>query len=77
MRMIETIFEQMALVLLNERGQLSVVLKTRYDRSVARPAAAAQGDPPNPASSERRICFPGKTEREAWRFGAVRTRMVY
>jgi len=64
---IESIFEAMADVLLNERGQLSVELATRsrassqhFDHTNSNPAQGI---------AIHRVCFPGKTEREAWRFG--------
>jgi hypothetical protein len=63
----ESIFEAMADVLLNERGQLSVEIATR-------PRASRQHlDPVDSAPAQsnpvQRLCFPGKSEREAWRFG--------
>jgi hypothetical protein len=64
---IEGIFEAMVDVLLNERGQLTVVIKTRpLSRGQPRdPTNAAQTH----AESVQHLCFPGKTEKEAWRFG--------
>jgi hypothetical protein len=64
---IESIFEAMVDVLLNERGQLSVAIRTRpLSRGQSRdPINAAQ----TPAESVQHLCFPGKTEKEAWRFG--------
>lgn len=64
---IESIFEAMVDVLLNERGQLSVAIKTRpLPRGQPRdPQDAAQTH----AESVQQLCFPGKTEKEAWRFG--------
>jgi hypothetical protein len=64
---IESIFEAMVDVLLNERGQLSVAIKTRpLSRGQPRdPASAAQKH----AEPVQHLCFPGKTEKEAWRFG--------
>jgi hypothetical protein len=64
---IESIFEGMVDVLLNERGQLSVAIKTR-------PLSRGQPrDFTNIAQSHtesvQHLCFPGKTEKEAWRFG--------
>jgi hypothetical protein len=64
---IESIFEAMVDVLLNERGPLSVAIKTR---------PLSRGRPRDPANiaqthtkSVQHLCFPGKTEKEAWRFG--------
>ena len=64
---IESIFEAMVDVLLNERGQLNVAIKTRpLSRGRPRdPTDAAQTH----AESVQHLCFPGKTEKEAWRFG--------
>ena len=56
---IESIFESMVDVLLNERGQLTVTIKTR---PVSRRHQTH-------AESVQQLCFPGKTEKEAWRFG--------
>jgi len=64
---IESIFEAMVDVLLNERGQLCVAIKPR-PRERGQPH-----DPINAAQthveSVQHLCFPGKTEKEAWRFG--------
>jgi len=64
---IESIFEAMVDVLLNERGQLSVAIKTRpLSRVQPRDPTNA---PQTHAESVQQLCFPGKTEKEAWRFG--------
>jgi hypothetical protein len=62
---IENIFEAMADVLLNERGQLSVelVIRPRVSRRDIDLMDSTQ------SVAVQRLCFPGKTEREAWRFG--------
>jgi hypothetical protein len=64
---IENIFEAMADVLLNERGHLSVELVTRprVNRQRIDPVDLAS----TPSNPVQRLCFPGKSEREAWRFG--------
>jgi hypothetical protein len=64
---IESIFEAMADVLLNERGQLSVELVTRPRAS--RQNIDLMDSTPAQIVAVQRLCFPGKTEREAWRFG--------
>lgn len=64
---IESIFEAMADVLLNERGQLSVELATR-PRTHKQHPDSADSDPAK-CNHVQRLCFPGKSEREAWRFG--------
>ena len=63
---IENIFEAMADVLLNERGQLSVELVTRP--RVSRQNIDLTNSTPAQSAAAQRLCFPGKTEREAWRF---------
>jgi hypothetical protein len=64
---IENIFEGMLDVLLNERGQLSIAIKTRpTSRQQQLDSASASQIP---AESIQQLCFPGKTEKEAWRFG--------
>jgi meiotic recombination protein SPO11 len=64
---IENIFEAMADVLLNERGQLSVELVTRP--RVSRQHHGTADSTSAQSVAVQRLCFPGKTEREAWRFG--------
>ena len=67
MAKIEGIFEAMVDALLNERGQLSIALRTRPS------SRSQQRDSTNAAQtyteSVQHLCFPGKTEKEAWRFG--------
>lgn len=61
---IEGVFEAMVDVLLNERGQLSIAIKTRPSpRTNSSEALQTNGE------SVQHLCFPGKTEKEAWRFG--------
>ncbi|KAK4501379.1 hypothetical protein PRZ48_007188 [Zasmidium cellare] len=57
---IEACFEQIVDDLLNEKDEVSITLKTRK-----RTGSARDGQSTTP---ERRICFPGKTAEEAWRF---------
>lgn len=64
---IEAIFESMADVLLNERGQLSLNLMTRPTNQKHR--FDSNDTATAPTESVQHICFPGKSEREAWRFG--------
>lgn len=64
---IEAIFESMADVLLNERGQLSLDLMTRATNQKRR--LDANDTVTAPTESVQHICFPGRNEREAWRFG--------
>lgn len=72
---IEDIFEAMVDVLLNERGQLSVAIRTRpSSQSQQRgSASAAQAH----TDSVQQLCFPGKTEKEAWRFGECGMPLVH
>jgi hypothetical protein len=61
---IESIFEAMLDVLLNERGQLSIAIITRpSSRRQQLNSTIANTD------SVQHMCFPGRTEKEAWRFG--------
>lgn len=71
---IESIFEAMLDVLLNERGQLSVAIMTRpqSQRQQFTSTIASQTH----AESVQHIHFPGKTEKEAWRFGECRVDSV-
>lgn len=64
---IESIFESMVDVLLNERGQLTVAIKTRT-LSRGQPCDAVNAAQIH-AESVQHLSFPGKTEKEAWRFG--------
>jgi hypothetical protein len=64
---IEGIFEAMVDVLLNERGQLSIQIKTRSrsrNQQHNQPGAARSH-----TETVQHLCFPGKTGMEAWRFG--------
>ena len=64
---IEGILEAMVDVLLNERGQLSIAIKTRpLSRGQLRDSTNAAQTHAEPV---QHLCFPGKTEKEAWRFG--------
>jgi len=64
---IESVFEAMADVLLNERGQLSIELATRsrVSRQYIDPLDSTTAQ----SIAVQRLFFPGKSEREAWRFG--------
>nr|OQO28727.1 hypothetical protein B0A51_02970 [Rachicladosporium sp. CCFEE 5018] len=67
---IETVFEEMMDVLLNESGQMGVTLKHRPRPSTrSRSEAATTTD--GPPEVERRLCFPGRSEMEAWRFTVI------
>ncbi|OQO15085.1 hypothetical protein B0A48_00467 [Cryoendolithus antarcticus] len=66
---IETIFEEMMNVLLNETGQMGVTLKHRPRSSTRRSEAATVTD--EHLEAERQLCFPGRSEMEAWRFTVV------
>lgn len=58
----------MALVLLNERGTLGIDLKSRDGRASRKAAATSDRRKESSPVVEKRIRFPGKTEREAWQF---------
>ncbi|KAF2170797.1 hypothetical protein M409DRAFT_63857 [Zasmidium cellare ATCC 36951] len=60
---IEACFERIVDALLNEKDEISITLKSRKTNRSARDGEAT--------SSERLICFPGKSAEEAWRFSVV------
>jgi hypothetical protein len=64
---IENIFEGMLDVLLNERGQLSIAIKTRPTSRQQQLDSTSASQ--TPTEAVQLLCFPGKTEKEAWRFG--------
>jgi hypothetical protein len=64
---IENIFEGMLDVLLNERGQLSIAIKTRPTSRQQQLDSTRTSQ--TPTEAVQLLCFPGKTEKEAWRFG--------
>jgi hypothetical protein len=66
MEKIESIFEDIADVLLYERGDMGVVLKRRTRR--LHDQQRRQNVPTADFEAERRIGFPGRTEKEAWEF---------
>jgi hypothetical protein len=65
---IENIFEGMLDVLLNERGQLSIAIKTRSTSHQQQLNNSGNASQPS-TEAVQLLCFPGKTEKEAWRFG--------
>ena len=64
---IEGIFEAMVDVLLNERGQLNIAIMTRP--SPRRQQLDLRETTRSHGESVQQLYFPGKTEKEAWRFG--------
>lgn len=60
---IEEVFEQIADAMLNDKNEFSITLKTR--RRAASKNQQRDGD----EDRTKRLCFPGKTANEAWRFG--------
>lgn len=58
---IEAVFEQMVDDMLNERGELSILLKTRVSKDTPSPSQMS-------SSRDRKTSFPGKNAEEAWRF---------
>ncbi|UJO19527.1 uncharacterized protein CLAFUR5_06652 [Fulvia fulva] len=62
---IEAVFELMADAMLNDKNELSVTLKVRNSK------AKNQHTSPDIDDRTKRICFPGKTADEAWRFGEI------
>ncbi|KAM0717806.1 hypothetical protein Q7P37_006138 [Cladosporium fusiforme] len=65
---IESIFESMTDVLLNERGHLSIALVAK---TTAKPKVASSDSITAQPESIQYIRFPGRSEREAWRFTVV------
>lgn len=65
---VESIFEGMVDVLLNERGHLFLALASRP--TLQRPKGIVI-DTPSPSQHAQQICFPGRDENEAWRFGKL------
>ena len=63
---IESIFENMADVLLNERGDLCIELQRRFRHGKLQTLMVEVDS--DSANATKRIGFPGKTEREAWEF---------
>lgn len=68
LRKIEAVFEDIALALLNERGTLGIDLKSRDGRASRKPAPTGERPVESVRDVQRRVCFPGKTEKEAWQF---------
>ena len=64
---IESIFEGMVDALLNERGRLRIAIKSR-PLSRGQPRDSTNTTQLH-AESVQQLCFPGKNEKEAWRFG--------
>lgn len=62
---IEEVFEQIADAMLNEKNEFSITLKTR--RRASRNQRRDRDE-----DYTKRLCFPGKTANEAWRFGKRR-----
>ncbi|KAK5137789.1 hypothetical protein LTR08_007361 [Meristemomyces frigidus] len=69
---IERVFEQIADAMLSEEDEISVTLKRR-----TKPTTASGNQPGRTVSNKpgdtrlRRICYPGKSAEEAWRFTVV------
>ena len=60
---IERVFEVMADAMLNDKPELCITLKVRNSKAKDQ-QTSSEGD-----GRTKRICFPGKTADEAWRFG--------
>ena len=64
---IQDIFRSLADALENEKSELSITIRTRV-KTRSGHGAASNETVREPSTRERRLCFPGKTEEEAWRF---------
>ena len=64
---IESAFENVVDAMLNEKTEISITLKTRP--ATTNPQKTSEAVPSLNEVKYKRICFPGRTEREAWRFG--------
>lgn len=70
---IEEVFERIADALLDEKDDLAITLKTRVSRANV-PTTSTSNSILGPVTTKsRRICFPGKTAEEAWRFSKMVT----
>lgn len=68
---IEAIFENIVDSLANSDKQLLIQLKRKDNTALLRRSAASPRISASPSSSfviEKRICFPGRTPQDAWRF---------
>lgn len=66
---IEEVFEGIADALRNERHELSITLKIRASKANAGNTVTVDSvSGPTVITRANRICFPGKTAEEAWRF---------
>ena len=66
---IEDIFNEMVNALdNNEAKQLSIVMRVRKSATNAELQAPTDNEAIPPEPRTRRLCFPGKSEEEAWRF---------
>ncbi len=68
---IEKVFETFTDALLAKKNELAVSLKTRKKATNTSAASAANVTYDDTSLTERRICFPGKSEDEAWRFSMI------
>jgi len=69
---IEAFLEQIVNAIVNEEDEISITLGVRRTSSSLRSNLTDQAEKSSaPEIKTRRLCFPGKTEKEAWRFSEV------
>lgn len=68
---IEEVFNQIEHALLHEKNELVIELKSRVHRTTKSSTATGSTSITDIVAKSRRICFPGKTAQEAWRFTVV------
>ena len=68
---IEEVFHQIEDALLHEKNELVIELKSRVHRTTKSSSVTGLSSIPDVVAKPRRVCFPGKTAQEAWRFTVV------
>jgi len=68
---IEEVFHRIEDALLHEKNELVIELKSRVSRASKSGCVDGQLSTTDVVTKSRRICFPGKTPQEAWRFTIV------
>lgn len=68
LKKIENVFESVKNDLFNDKDDLSITLKLRTSRAKSDLMLQKSRTHKAPTARSKRLCFPGKTEEEAWRF---------
>jgi len=68
---IDEVFHQIEDALLHEKNILVIELKSRVHRTTKSSTATGSSSITDVVTKSRRVCFPGKTAQEAWRFTVV------